>query len=83
MQALSDLAAMVMSQIELQHAMGHVDPVSGLPNRAQFLDDLSDLARDRPLGERRFLVLADFATVEQLDEVVRVIGPGVRGRLGA
>ena len=76
MQALADLAAMVMAQIELQHAMGHVDPVSGLPNRAQFLDDLSDLARDRPAGERRFLVLADFATVEQLDEVVRVMGPG-------
>ena len=73
---LADLAGMVMAQIELQHAMGHVDPVSGLPNRAQFLDDLSDLARDRPAGERRFLVLADFATVEQLDEVVRVMGPG-------
>lgn len=72
---LADLAGMVMAQIELQHAMGHVDPVSGLPNRAQFLDDLSDLARDRPAGERRFLVLADFATVEQLDEVVRVMGP--------
>ena len=75
-QALTDLAEMVMAQIELRHAMGHVDPVSGLPNRAQFLDDLADLARDRPAGERRFLVLADFATVEQLDEVVRVMGPG-------
>lgn len=72
---LADLASMVMAQIELQHAMGHVDPVTGLPNRAQFVDDLSDLARDRPEGERRLLVLADIATMEQLDEAARVLGP--------
>ena len=76
MRALSDLASMVMAQIELRHAMGHIDPVSGLPNRSQFVEDLADLARDRPGGERRFLVLVDIATVEQLDEAVRVIGPG-------
>jgi hypothetical protein len=33
MSALGDLAAMVMAQIELQHAYGRVDPLSGLPNR--------------------------------------------------
>lgn len=40
MAALGDLAEMVMSQIELQHAFGRIDPLSGLPNRTQFLDDL-------------------------------------------
>jgi GAF domain-containing protein len=44
--ALTDLAAMVMAQIELQHAFGRIDPVSGLPTRNQFCDDLADMARD-------------------------------------
>jgi GAF domain-containing protein len=44
---LTDLAAMVMAQIELQHAMGRVDPISGLPNRNQYIDDFSDLEKDR------------------------------------
>ncbi len=35
MKALKDLAKMVMSQIELQHAFGRLDPLSGLPNRTQ------------------------------------------------
>ena len=45
--ALCDLAAMVMSQIELQHAFGRVDPLSGLPNRSQLMEDLGDLALDK------------------------------------
>ncbi|RYE95593.1 MAG: GAF domain-containing protein, partial [Oxalobacteraceae bacterium] len=44
--ALTDLAAMVMAQIELQHAFGRIDPVSGMPTRNQFREDLIDLARD-------------------------------------
>lgn len=48
MAALGDLSQMVMSQIELQHAFGRIDPTSGLPNRIQFLDDLEDLARESP-----------------------------------
>lgn len=51
MAGLSDLADMVMSQIEMQHAFGRIDPLSGLPNRTQFLDDLEDLGRDTP-GQR-------------------------------
>ena len=46
--ALVDLAAMVMAQIELQHAFGRIDPVSGMPTTTQFREDLSDLARDHP-----------------------------------
>jgi hypothetical protein len=42
--ALQDMAAMVMAQIELRHAFGRVDPLSGLPNRNQFIDDFGDLA---------------------------------------
>ena len=73
--ALTDLAAMVMAQIELQHAFGRVDPSSGLSNRNQLLEDLADLSKDRPQGERRLLVLVDLASSEQLNSAARVMGP--------
>jgi EAL domain-containing protein (putative c-di-GMP-specific phosphodiesterase class I)/GGDEF domain-containing protein len=73
MASLTDLAAMVMAQIELQHAFGRIDPLSGLANRVQFVEDLEDLARDCP-GERRFAVLLDLASPEQLSNAVRVMG---------
>lgn len=71
--ALVDLAAMVMAQIELQHAFGHVDPVSGLPTRTQFRDDLIDLARDHP-GEQRLAVVVDLARDDQISRITRVLG---------
>lgn len=73
MAALDDLAQMVMAQIELQHAFGRIDPMSGLPNRTQFLDDLEDLGHDRP-GERWLAVLVDLARNEQLASGIRVLG---------
>ena len=63
-----------MAQIELQHAFGRIDPVSGLSNRVQFLDDLADLGRDS-VGERRLVVLVDLVRTEQLNSGVRVLGP--------
>ncbi len=78
--ALGDLAQMVMAQIELQHAFGRLDPLSGLPNRNQFCDDLSDLGRDRP-GERRLAVLVDLAEPEQLTRGMRVMGPTFLDRI--
>ena len=72
MAGLSDLAGMVMSQIELEHAFGRIDPLSGFPNRIQFLDDLEDLGRDRP-GERRYAVLLDLARNDQLSNGLRVM----------
>lgn len=73
MAALNDLAQMVMSQIELQHAFGRIDPLSGLPNRTQFLDDLDDLGREAP-GRRRLAVLVELARPEELNSGVRVLG---------
>jgi EAL domain-containing protein (putative c-di-GMP-specific phosphodiesterase class I)/GGDEF domain-containing protein len=75
MAALNDLAQMVMAQIELQHAFGRIDPLSGLPNRTQFLDDLDDLGRDDP-DRPRLAVLLDLARAEQLNNGVRVMGSG-------
>lgn len=71
--ALVDLAAMVMAQIELQHAFGRIDPVSGLPMRAQFRDDVLDLARSRA-GQPGIVVLVDIARDEQISRIGRVLG---------
>lgn len=72
--ALSDLAAMVMAQIELQHAFGRIEPASGLPNRHQLADDLEDEARDDP-GAQRLLVHLELADGARLEEASRVLGP--------
>ncbi|TCM48417.1 EAL domain-containing protein (putative c-di-GMP-specific phosphodiesterase class I) [Rhizobium sp. PP-F2F-G48] len=74
--ALTDLADMVMAQIELQHAYGRIDPVSGLPNRKQFYDDIVDLAKDEHNLAVRLVVLIDLAGTSQIDDLARVIGPG-------
>lgn len=71
--ALTDLAAMVMAQIELQHAFGRIDPISGLPTRARFRDDMVDLARDFP-GQARVAVLADLARDDQIAKIVGAMG---------
>lgn len=73
--ALQDLAAMVMAQIELQHAYGRIDPVSGLPNRNQFFDDLTDLLKGLSNGIPHCAVLVDLAETRQLDDLSRVMGP--------
>lgn len=75
LRALTDLAAMVMAQIELQHAFGRIDPISGLPTRTQFRDDLIDLARDQPCKER-FAVIVDLARDDQVSKMTRVLGSG-------
>ena len=71
--ALHDLAAIVMAQIELEHAFGRVDPVSELPNRTQFIEDLSDLARDSE--GLCAAVLIDLIGFDQFNHVMRVMGP--------
>ncbi|RYF09418.1 MAG: GGDEF and EAL domain-containing protein, partial [Oxalobacteraceae bacterium] len=73
MAALVDLAAMVMAQIELQHAFGRIDPVSGMPTRNQFREDLTDMARDC-LGEQRFAVIIDLARDDQISRISRALG---------
>jgi EAL domain-containing protein (putative c-di-GMP-specific phosphodiesterase class I)/GGDEF domain-containing protein len=71
--ALCDLAAMVMAQIELQHALGRVDAVSGLPNRHQFSEDFDDLQRDAAAGQQGLAVLVNLATPQQLAHAARAM----------
>lgn len=72
--ALRDLASMVMAQIELQHAFGRIDPVSGLPNRLQFTDDLTDLSLTAP-DEPRLAVAVDLAQPDEMERLAAVMGP--------
>lgn len=71
---LKDLAAMVMSQIELQHAVGRVDPTTGLANYNQFLDDIEDMARDRA-GTDLFAFNIELIDFQQSGSLQRVMGP--------
>ncbi|EFH10587.1 putative bifunctional diguanylate cyclase/phosphodiesterase [Teichococcus cervicalis] len=72
LQPLHDLAAMVMSQVELEHAFGRIDPVSGLPNRLQFIDEFA--ARGPARGEGAALVV-DLSHSSQLGQAVASLGP--------
>lgn len=71
---LRDLAAMVMAQIELQHAFGRIDPLTGLPNSNQFAEDLQDIERDAP-SERKAALFTEVVDVSELSTLHRVIGP--------
>lgn len=70
---LMDLSAMVMAQIELQHALGRTDPVTLLPNRSQLGDDMEDLARDLP-DRTHHAFFVELGSVVQLETVTRVLG---------
>jgi GGDEF domain-containing protein len=69
-----DLAAMVMAQIEPQHAFGRVDPRIGLPNRLLPFDDLDDMAMDDLAQSRHRVVLVDLASPKQVSHASRVMG---------
>lgn len=71
--ALKDLAAMVMAQIDLQHAVGRVDSSSGLPNYVQFADDLKDIAMDRA-GETWHLLSTELIDLKHAGALQRVMG---------
>ena len=71
--SLQDLAGMVMAQIEMMHAIGRVDPVSGLPNRTQFIEDFQDMQKEGPRGEWRQAILINLATPEQLAHAARAM----------
>ena len=71
--SLRDFAAMVMAQVELEHDYGRRDPLSGLPNRNQFANDLADPAR-AIAGAPRVLLLVSLLDPSRLQELVSVMG---------
>lgn len=56
-QQLQDLAALAMAQIDLHRAAGRMDELTQLPNHAQLVEDLSDLSRHSPGGQRTLLLV--------------------------
>lgn len=70
---LADLAAMVMAQIDLAHALGHIDAFSGLPNRNQLYEDLDDLSREQ-LHAPYLLVVADIIGIDRIETILRTLG---------
>lgn len=72
-EGLVDLSAMVMAQIELQHALSRVDPVTMLPNHSHFADDLEDLSRNQP-GATRYALFIELTGALELNATMRVMG---------
>src|SRR5690606_23647702 len=72
--ALKDLSAMVMAQIDLQHAVGRVDSSTGLPNYNQFIEDLDDLSRDAP-GAVYYALSTELVDLSQASSLQRVMRP--------
>jgi EAL domain-containing protein (putative c-di-GMP-specific phosphodiesterase class I)/GAF domain-containing protein len=73
--SLNDFAAMVMAQVELEHDFGRTDPLSGLPNRNQLLEDLEDQHRKESSGSR-VILLVDVADPKHFNRIVSVLGTG-------
>lgn len=70
---LEDLAALAATELELRAGGGRLDPVSGLPNRHQFIAELDGLhAADA--GDPRLLALIDLARPEELSHMLRAVG---------
>ncbi len=78
--SLLDLSAMVMAQIDLRHALGRTDPITLLPNRSQFGEDLDDLAKDCP-DSPHYGLFVELGSVVQLDAVTRIVGNSQVDRL--
>ena len=70
---LVDLAAMVMTQIEVQNTIGRIHPTSGHANEYQFFEDLEDVAQRHP-DERRVGLLIELASPQQIIHGLRVLG---------
>lgn len=70
---LSDLAALVVAQIDLQCSHARLDEATLLPNRSQLLADLAGLCMSEPGGERT-LVLLELLAHGALMDVERAVG---------
>jgi EAL domain-containing protein (putative c-di-GMP-specific phosphodiesterase class I)/GGDEF domain-containing protein len=77
---LTALASLVMSHILLGRAVGHVDSVSGMPNKYQLFEDLTALGK-RHAGEDRVLADIDMPDAAKAFEIIRVLGVAVYDQL--
>lgn len=77
---LREMAAMVMSHISLRRAVGHVDAVSGMPNKYQLEADLKEQGRSAA-GQARVLVYLDLPDAATAFEIASVLGVAAHDEL--
>lgn len=77
---LTSLATLVMAHIMLGRAVGHVDAVSGMPNKYQLIEDLTAAAKRQP-GQDRVLADIDMPDAAKAFEIIRVLGVSVYDQL--
>ena len=73
---LAGLAQLLMSHISLGRAIGHVDAISGMPNKFQMGEDLAALSKQHT-GQPRVLVIIDMPDPTTAFEIASVLGLGV------
>lgn len=77
---LQSLADLVMAHIELRRAVGHVDAVSGMPNKFQLEEDLQKQGSIKT-GEERVLLYIDMPDAAKAFEIASVLGITVHDEL--
>ncbi|GGC96759.1 sensor domain-containing phosphodiesterase [Undibacterium terreum] len=77
---LQSLASLAMSHVSLRRTVGHVDAVSGMPNKYQLEEDLVALQTEAA-GQRRVLVYLDMPDAATAFEIASVLGPAVYDEL--
>jgi EAL domain-containing protein (putative c-di-GMP-specific phosphodiesterase class I)/GGDEF domain-containing protein len=70
---LADLAAMVMTQIEVQNTIGRVDATTGQANEHRLFEDIEDLAR-QSAASRRVGLLIELLPQHDVNRGLRVLG---------
>ncbi len=70
---LQGLASLVMAHIELRRAVGHVDAVTGMPNKFQLEEDLDERGAVAG-GEQRVLLYIDMPDASKAFEIASVLG---------
>jgi EAL domain-containing protein (putative c-di-GMP-specific phosphodiesterase class I) len=70
---LTDMAAFVMTQVEVQNAIGGTNPITGYPNDHQLFEYLADVGARYP-NQRRTALIIELTTARILGEGQRVLG---------
>lgn len=71
---LAELAGIAASQLEMKVVTSMLDPITQLPNRDQFVLDMTELAKQQP-GVPAIVALLDIMPPHQIETIMRVLGP--------
>ncbi|HZF79593.1 MAG TPA: sensor domain-containing phosphodiesterase [Rubrivivax sp.] len=71
---LEQLAGLVVSRIENLRSIGYVDPLTGLPNRTRFVDDIGQRLHDAGPDAGVYAVAVDACGSAYFDHMVQALG---------